>query len=132
MTGALVTASTGVRSSVQSTGGATRSEWIARFDQSRQDLAQAEERLATARQELETLASGNSTWQVAAPGGSAGSGDNGPLSFSLRQEIRRHREDIASAQQVIDELRVEANLAGVPLEWTGEEPALDPSVDDLH
>ena len=123
---------TSFQSSVPQAGGASRSEWLARFDQARLELLGAEKSLATAQHQLGEMASGAGSWQVAAPGGVAGSGENGPLSFSLRQEIRRHREDIASAQQAIDELRVEANLAGVPLEWTGEQPALDPSVDDLH
>ncbi len=123
---------TGVRSSVPLAGGATRNEWLARFDLARLELLGAEQRLATAQQQLGEIAADTSTWQVSAPGGVAGASESGPLSFTLRQEIRRHREDIANAQQALDELRIEANLAGVPVGWTGEEPALDRSVDDLH
>ena len=124
--------STGVRSTVPVAGGATRNEWLARFDLARLELLGAEKRLATAQQQLGEIAAGTSTWQVSAPGGVAGAGENGPLSFTLRQEIRRHREDIANAKQTLDQLRIEANLAGVPPEWTGEEPALDSSVDGVR
>ncbi len=115
--------STSVRSPAPLAGGATRNEWLARFEEARLELLGAEKGLATAQHKLGEMAAGTSAWQVSAPGGIAGASENGPLSFSLRQEIRRHREDIANAKHALDELRVEANLARVPLEWTGEEPA---------
>jgi hypothetical protein len=104
-----------------SRGGYTRQEWRERFATARGELSQAERRLADAQEELGELASGTSSWQVAAPGGAAGaSGENGPLSYSLREQIRRSREEIEAAEQALTELRVEANLAGVPTEWTGD------------
>jgi len=97
-------------------------EWRARFAVARGELTAAENALASAQQQLEELASGRESWQVAAPGAQAGS-DTGPLSFGLRQEIRRQREAVDRAQRQLDELRIEANLAGVPEEWTREAPA---------
>jgi hypothetical protein len=97
-------------------------EWRARFATARGELASAEAALADAQQQLEQLASGGGSWQVAAPGAQAGS-DTGPLSFGLRQEIRRQREAVERAQRQLDELRIEANLEGVPEEWTREPPA---------
>lgn len=98
------------------------SEWRARFARARGELATAEEALAEAQRKLEELASGRGTYQVTAPGAQAGS-DTGPLSFGLRQEIRRQREAVERAQHQLDELRIEANLAGVPEAWMGEAPA---------
>ena len=40
-----------------------------------------------------------------------------PLDFQLRQEIKRHREEIEHLEQQLQELEIEANLAGVPEEW---------------
>ncbi len=105
-------------------GGATQKEWLERFDLARGDLARAEARLEATQAELETLASGSQSWQVAAPGGQPG-GDTGPLSFRLRQQIRRDREEVETAKRNLTELRVEAELAGVPPDWTGE-PAPEP------
>ncbi|MCZ6569611.1 MAG: hypothetical protein O7B23_05565 [Deltaproteobacteria bacterium] len=121
---------TRVRSAAPLAGGATRNEWLARFEEARLELLGAEKGLATAQHKLGEMAAGTSAWQVAAPGGVAGASENGPLSFSLRQEIRRHREDIVNAKLTLDELRVEANLAGVPPEWTGDQPVLDSRVRD--
>jgi hypothetical protein len=106
-----------------SRGGATRKEWEERFARANADLAAARERLASAQTQLGELAANTESWQVTAPGAAAGSsGENGPLSYSLRQEIRRAREDIARAEQAYHELRIEANFAGVPPEWMGPTP----------
>jgi hypothetical protein len=87
------------------------------------DLATARERLASAQTQLGELAANTESWQVTAPGAAAGaSTENGPLSYSLRQEIRRARDDIARAEQAYRELRIEANFAGVPAEWMGAPP----------
>jgi hypothetical protein len=105
-----------------SRGGATRKEWEERFARANADLAAARERLATAQAQLGELAANTESWQVAAPGGAGPGSENGPLSYSLRQEIRRAREDIARAEQAWHELRIEANFAGVPPEWIGPAP----------
>lgn len=110
-------------------GGATRKEWAHRFDRARADLEAAEARLAGAQAELEKLAAGSESWQVGAPGAQAASAETGPLSFGLRQQIRRSREEIEQAERTLTELRIEANLAGVPAEWTSDAArASDPPV----
>ena len=53
---------------------------------------------------------------MAAPGAGANA-ENSPLSYKLRQDIRRQREDVEQAERALTELRVEANLAGVPEDW---------------
>ena len=110
-------------------GGATQREWLERFDVARSDLARAKQRIEATQAELEQLASASQTWQVAAPGGQPG-GDNGPLSFRLRQQIRNDREEVEKAERNLTELRVEAELADVPPEWTGE--PMEPPVEDAR
>jgi hypothetical protein len=110
-------------------GGDTQREWLERFDVARDDLTRAQTRLEATQAELEELASSSQSWQVAAPGGQPG-GDNGPLSFRLRQQIRRDREEVETAERNLTELRVEAELAGVPPEWTGE--PVSPPVEDAQ
>jgi hypothetical protein len=111
--------------------GSTRVQWADRFEKARGDLADAKTRLAEAQAQLESMASGGSSWQVSAPGAAAGaSSETGPLSYSLRQQIRRSREDIEKAENALNELRVEANLAGVPPDWTGEPPPVATPVED--
>lgn len=100
--------------------GATRSEWEERFAAARGDVAGARRRLSDAQRKLEKLAQNTNDWQMAAPGAPAGS-ENSPLSYELRQTIRREREEVERAEKAFEELRVEANLAGVPRAW--QEPA---------
>ena len=105
-------------------GGATRSEWRARFDEARAKRAEAQAALEKAQQELGEIAAETDHWQMSAPGlgGLKAGGDQGPLSYRLNQEIRRQREEIARADRALQELRVEANLAGVPRDWIEPEP----------
>lgn len=98
-------------------GGATRSQWRARFSDARADLEDARLALAAAQKELEELAGESSTWQMAVPGASANSSENSPISFRLVQEIRRQREEVEHSQRRLQDLGVESNLAGVPEEW---------------
>jgi hypothetical protein len=101
------------------TGGATRSEWEARFATARGDVTAASTALDKAQQELGKLAAGGEAWQMSAPGlgGAQSGGETGPISFKLRQEIRTQREELARAQKRLSELEVEAKLAGVPDDW---------------
>jgi hypothetical protein len=102
--------------------GATRKEWEERFEHARTKVDSARASLDKAQRELEKLASGSDAWQLAPPGAPAGS-ETSPVSFKLREQIRRYREDLAQAESAFTELRVQANLAGVPREWQGEQPA---------
>jgi hypothetical protein len=108
-------------------GGATREVWEERFRAARSDVEDHSAALKRAQAELGEMASGADSWQIAAPGAPAGA-ENSPLSYKLRQEIRRQREELAAAEARLDELRIEANFAGVPEEWQGlrvVEPASD-------
>jgi len=100
--------------------GVDREEWEERFRAAHGEVGSADAALRAAQEELESLAAGSAAWQLAAPGASAGS-ENSPLSFRLRQEIRRQRENLAKAQSKLTDLRVEASLAGVPQEWQGDQ-----------
>ena len=55
---------------------------------------------------------------MAAPGAQP-TAENSPVSYKLRQEIRRQREEVGRAERRLRELEVEASLAGVPAEWRG-------------
>lgn len=114
-----------VEVSTRRQGGASRDEWRARFAEVRTQRAQAQAALEAAQKELEGIAADTSQWQMTAPGlggvQAASGGEQGPLSYRLKQEIRRQREEIERADQRLQELRVQANLAGVPEEWIAEE-----------
>jgi hypothetical protein len=96
-------------------GGATASEWRARFDQTRKDLLAAQKRLVEAESELQEISSTSSGWAVAAPG--ASDPQASPLSLRLREEVRTQRTQIEEAGREIRALDVEADLAAVPPEW---------------
>lgn len=98
-------------------GGATRREWQARFQTALDELEQARSALASAQHELEELAGQSEQWQIGAPGADPGAAANSPLSYRLRQEIRRQREEVERSERRLRELEVEARLAGVPEEW---------------
>jgi hypothetical protein len=98
-------------------GGATRQEWEQRFAVARGDVAAAQGAIDKAQQELGTLAKGTENWQMSAPGAQANA-ENSPMSYRLRQELRKQREELGAAERRLTDLEVEANLAGVPEEWT--------------
>jgi hypothetical protein len=96
-------------------GGATRHEWEERFTKARGDIEEARSELAASQRELEQLASGDQ-WKMGAPGAPSG-GENSPISFKLREQMRRQRDEVTAAERRLTELRIEANLAGVPEDW---------------
>ena len=106
--------------------GAGESEWRRRFAKARKELIRAQQDLAKTKGELDKVAEGggSSQWSVAPPGASNGGGPStSPLSFRLRQELLRHRERLDSAERALKELRIEADLASVPVEWRGDDNA---------
>lgn len=107
-------------------GGATRGEWRARFETAREERDRAQTALHAAQEELEEKATAAGNWQMTAPGAAAGSND-GPLSYRLSLEIRHQREEVQRTEKRLRELRVEANLAGVPTEWIDSEPPPGPA-----
>jgi hypothetical protein len=54
---------------------------------------------------------------VAPPGASGQNDPTSPLSFKLRQELVRNREALEEAEKALRELKIEADLAGVPATW---------------
>ena len=106
----------GVPAAEPRAGGATRQEWEQRFAAARGDVDAARAAIDKAQQELGTLAKGTENWQMSAPGAQAGA-ENSPMSYRLRQEIRKQREELGSAERRLTDLEVEANLAGVPEAW---------------
>ena len=100
--------------------GAGETEWERRFTVAQKRLESAVDKLATTKSELDGIADegGSSQWAVAPPGSSAGGGPtNSPLSFRLRQDLLRHRDELDAAERAVKELRIEADLAGVPVAW---------------
>jgi hypothetical protein len=93
-----------------------RKRWEARFSDVRGDLDGARARLAKAQTDLESLAHKSDSWQIAAPGAQP-TAENSPVSYKLRQDIRKYREEVSRAERRLRELEVEASLAGVPAEW---------------
>jgi hypothetical protein len=93
-----------------------RKEWEARFEAARAELELAREQLAASQAELGELALDGNAWQMAPPGVEANA-ENSPVSYKLRQDIRRQRADVDQAERSLMELRIEANLAGVPEDW---------------
>jgi len=95
---------------------ADRERWRERFAAQHRDLRLARENLASSQRQLEELAEGSDSWQITAPGANP-SPENSPLSYKLRQDIRRQREEVDRAERALRDLEVEASLAGVPAEW---------------
>jgi hypothetical protein len=100
----------------ESAGVGDRKEWEARFAAARTELELAREALAASQAELGELAVDGNAWQMAPPGAGANT-ENSPVSYKLRQDIRRQRGDVEQAERALTELRIEANLAGVPEDW---------------
>lgn len=96
-------------------GGANAAEWRVRFTEGRGEIEAAEAALKDAKEELQKMAGDSGSYQVTAPGST--NGENSPVSFKLRQEIRRQTEELDRAQRALRDLEVEANLAGVPQAW---------------
>ena len=103
--------------------GASESEWRRRFSKADGELAEARRSLDKTKKELDevAVAGGGSQWSIAPPGGGGGGGDSSPasspMSFKLRQKLREDRELIEERERALRELRIEADLAGVPQAW---------------
>jgi hypothetical protein len=109
-------------------GGKTRAEWLARFEHALADLAKAKQELGDSRKELEEVAP-DQAWSMSAPGLPAqASPSETSIDYRLRQQIRKQRDEVERAERQLDELSVEANLAGVPEDWRPGSAAPEPSV----
>lgn len=109
------------RDDAKPVAGASEEEWRRRFSRAEKAIGEAREALVETRREMDGLAEsgGASQWSVAPPGaaGQAGDGGTSPLSFKLRQELVRSREALEEAEKALRELKIEADLAGVPPAW---------------
>ncbi len=100
---------------VEKKGGATRTEWRARYATARGELAEARAGLEKAQKALEQGATNATQWSVAPPG--VPSNTDVSANYPLTQEVKRQREAVERAEKKLRDLDVEANLAGVPQEW---------------
>lgn len=91
--------------------------WRRRFSEARVELEQSQSRLKASKRELAELAQDSNAWTVAPPVGAAAPTTDAPLSYELRQRIRRHEAQVDAARERLLNLEVEANLAGVPEGW---------------
>lgn len=101
--------------------GAGEDEWRRRFAQAHRRLQGAQTALDETKGALDEAAegSGSSQWAVAPPGAGGGGSNptDSPLSFKLRQDLVRNRERLEDAERALRDLRIEADLAGVPPDW---------------
>jgi hypothetical protein len=95
-------------------GGRGRGEWASRFAALRGALANEKAQLEAAEQERQRIAGSVDQWLLGPPGATR---EDAPLDFRLRQEIRRHRDEIERLEQEIRDLEIEADLADVPPAW---------------
>jgi hypothetical protein len=96
-------------------GGGTAADWRSRFREARGAVEKAQEALKAAQEELESLAGESSQYQVAAPG--TVTPELSPVSYRLREEIRRQREEVLGEEKRLRSLEIEANLANIPPDW---------------
>ena len=109
-----------VATSPKAVAGATETEWRRRFKDAGSALSEARSSLAATKLELEGVAVGGGAnqWSVAPPGSASDSSPaTSPLSFRLRQQLRGDRARIDSTEKAYRELRIAADLAGVPENW---------------
>jgi hypothetical protein len=110
-----------------SVAGASEVEWRRRFREAREALSEARLALEATKRELDGAAgdSGSAQWSMTPPSaggdGPSASQSGSPLSFKLRQQLKQNREALDQAERALRELDIEANLAGVPQPWRGED-----------
>jgi hypothetical protein len=99
--------------------GASAEEWKSRFRESHAEIVHAQEELVRMKDELDELAGdgGGGQWNVAPPG--SNQTEVQPMSYKLREELKRGRARLDEAERRHRQLEVEADLAGVPRDWRG-------------
>jgi hypothetical protein len=98
-------------------GSATRGQWRARFASARAEHEAARTGLEAVQKQLGTAAEDTEAWQIAPPGSGTAGASEAPVDYQLKQEMRRQREDLARAERHLQDLTIEADLAGVPADW---------------
>jgi hypothetical protein len=104
----------GIDYGMERRGGLTRGEWRQRFAKVNEELERERRGLDAAQGELGKIAGTSSQWAVGPPGTT---NTDTPLDYRLRQEIKRHKDEIERLEKDKTSLDVEANLAGVPPDW---------------
>jgi hypothetical protein len=98
-------------------GSASKEEWRTRFTSARAERDAAQTALETAQKKLGEAAGEAEAWQMAPPGASTSGAADAPVSYALRQEVRRQREEVTRSERRLRDLTIEADLAGVPADW---------------
>ncbi len=98
-------------------GNASQNEWRSRFTSARLEHAAAQTALDAAQLKMGEAATETESWQIAPPGAAVTGASDAPVNYPLRQEIRRQREELARSERSLQELTIEADLAGVPGSW---------------
>ena len=111
-------------------GGATRAEWHARFTTAEAEVVKAREGLDQAIADIGELAERKGNWKMASPlagspGADTGDATNAPLNYGMKQAVNRSRAEVERTERELLELRIEANLAGVPEEWYKPQVEID-------
>ncbi len=101
--------------------GGSADEWRRRFREGRDAIREATDALDETKRALDEMAEGGGgggQWQVAPPG--SNQTELQPMSFKLREEVKRNRARQSEAKKRFRALEIEADLAGVPPEWRGD------------
>jgi hypothetical protein len=98
-------------------GGATKSQWRARFASARAERDAAQSGLEASQKKLGEVAEGSEAWQMAPPGAGPKGASEAPVDYALKAEVRRQRDDLTRSEKNLRELTIEADLAGVPADW---------------
>jgi len=109
---------------VERKGGIERGEWRERFRKAIGERDDAAKALQESRDQLSEMAAQTDGWNLGAPGTSGSVDPDAPLSFELKQRIRRQRRELDEAKERLRALEVQANLAGIPADW--RDPGPDP------
>jgi hypothetical protein len=119
----LLTLPSSLRIEAEQKGGTTRSEWRAQFVAAEAELEAAKTDLDASLDRLRDVSAEKGGMKLASPMQGAGGGGMGetPLDYGLKNEIREGRDAVFSSERRLQELKLEASLAGVPPEWLTEE-----------
>lgn len=92
-------------------GGRDRAAWREAFQRETLEVADLESKVEVSQNRLRQTATGD--WNYSPAGGQA----TDPEVLKLRAQLRRDRQSLEASRQRLRDLRVEASLAGVPVEW---------------
>jgi hypothetical protein len=106
-----------VPASPERAGSASKGEWRTRFTSARLERDAAQNTLDATVDKMGESVTDTESWQIAPPGASAQASADAPINYSLRQQVRREREELARAERRLQDLTIEADLAGVPQDW---------------